>query len=85
MKDVTGPISIGLTTGNDGTEALADVPGIVRNISFSNIRASVVKPVTPPYAEGSDFRPAEFFSCITLEECLKSKDNNIICDFFFCE
>lgn len=67
MKDVTGPISIGLTTGNDGTEALADVPGIVRNISFSNIRASVVKPVTPPYAEGSDFRPAEFFSCITLD------------------
>ena len=25
------------------------------------------------------------FSCTTLEECLKSKDNNIICDFFFCE
>ena len=67
MKDVTGPISIGLTTGNDGVEALADMPGIVRNISFNNIRATVVKPVTPAYAEGNDFRPAEFFSCITLD------------------
>ncbi|MDP4283719.1 MAG: glycosyl hydrolase family 28 protein [Bacteroidota bacterium] len=67
MKNVTGPISIGLTTGHDGTEALADVPGIVRNISFNNIRATVVKPVTPPYAEGNDFHPAEFFSCITLD------------------
>jgi len=67
MNKVTGPISIGLTTGHDGTETLADVPGIVRNISFNNIRATVVKPAPLSYAEGNDYRPAEFFSCITLD------------------
>ena len=67
MKDVTGPISIGLGTGHDGSRKLSDEPGIVRNISFNNIRATVVKPVPLPDAEfESAYRPAEVFSCITL-------------------
>ena len=67
MRDVTGPISIGLGTGHDGGRNLEDVPGIVRNISFNNIRATVVKPVPLPDAEfQSAYRPAEVFSCITL-------------------
>lgn len=67
MKDVTGPISIGLSTGHDGSRKLSDEPGIVRNIAFNNIRATVVKPVPLPDAEfESAYRPPEVFSCITL-------------------
>ena len=42
MKDVTGPISIGLDSsrGSGGTAPV--VRGVVRNISFHGIRASVV-------------------------------------------
>lgn len=67
MKDVTGPISIGLgpqhTNAGPGTEG----PGIVRNISFSNIQATVVKPVQLREAEfTSNYNPGEIFSCIVL-------------------
>ena len=42
-------------------------PGIVRNISFSNIRATVAKPLPLTDAEYiSTYNPGEVFSCITL-------------------
>ena len=68
MKDVTGPISVNLgpqRSSNAGTTKRP--PGIVRNISFSNIRATVVKPVPLPDAEfPSAYRPGELLSCIVL-------------------
>jgi polygalacturonase len=96
MKDVTGPISIGLgprasrrppaaqssatnsaaagaatnltSQSESNTEADPNIPaGIVRNISFNNIRATVAKPV--PLADVpfvSNYNPGEVFSCITL-------------------
>jgi len=42
-------------------------PGIVRNISFNGIHATVSKPVRlPEVTFGSAFNPGEIFSCITL-------------------
>jgi Glycosyl hydrolases family 28 len=81
MKDVTGPISIGLgpqprraaqtpaanVTETNTTATQREKPGIVRNISFNGIRASVAKPV--PLADVpfvSAYNPGEIFSCITL-------------------
>lgn len=67
MKDVTGPISIGLGAHQPKPGEAPQVPGIVRNISFSNIRATVVKPVQLPDTEyTSKYNPGEIFSCITL-------------------
>ena len=70
LKNVTGPISIGLDSGRRGTsvETVQPVKGIVRNINFNGIRATVV-------AEGRQhedlpwpqkFRPGETRSCIVL-------------------
>lgn len=72
MKNVTGPISIGLSSAsrrNSGSsEKGSRPPGIIRNLSFSGIRATVV-------AEGrthddlpfpSSFRPGETRTCIVL-------------------
>ena len=70
MKDVTGPISIGLDSKprRPPTDGTVPPKGIVRNIAFNGIRATVV-------AEGrqhadlpfkSDFRPGELRSCIVL-------------------
>jgi Glycosyl hydrolases family 28 len=70
MKDVTGPISIGLDSSRRGSSAGNSQPtkGIVRNIAFNGIRATVV-------AEGRQhkdlpwpqkFRPGETRSCIVL-------------------
>jgi hypothetical protein len=68
MNGVTGPISIGL--GPQRPLASSDTPqkpGIVRNISFNNIRATVVKPVRlPDVSFGSNYNPGEIFSCIIL-------------------
>lgn len=67
MKDVTGPISIGLGTQKSSVNTTTDTPGIIRNISFSNIQATVVKPVPLRDAEfASKYNPGEIFSCITL-------------------
>ena len=70
MKEVTGPISIGLgpeNHPNDKTENMQRAPGIVRNISFNNIQATVVKPVQLRGAEfTSIYNPGEIFSCIVL-------------------
>jgi hypothetical protein len=70
LKDVTGPISIGLDSvsrrrANDTTPI---VRGVVRNISFNSICASVVafgrQHADLPFK--SDFRPGETRSCIVL-------------------
>ena len=70
LKNVTGPISIGLDSARRGTsvDTVQRVKGIVRNINFNGIRATVV-------AEGRQhedlpwpqkFRPGETRSCIVL-------------------
>jgi polygalacturonase len=76
MKDVTGPISIGngpqhhrQSAGSPENEAadLSRPPGIVRNISFNGIHATVAKPVPLPDCPfTSNYNPGEIFSCITL-------------------
>jgi polygalacturonase len=48
-------------------EDLAQATGIIRNISFSGIRAMVVKPFPLPESEWtSNYNPGEVFSCIGL-------------------
>jgi hypothetical protein len=48
-------------------EDLAQPTGIIRNISFSGIRATVVKPFPLPESEWtSNYNPGEVFSCIGL-------------------
>jgi hypothetical protein len=77
MSNVTGPISIGLgpqtrgaaQSGEDSAQAQrpAEAPGIVRNISFSGIHATVVDPVPlPDVPFPSAYRPGEFKTCIVL-------------------
>jgi polygalacturonase len=67
MKDVTGPISIGLGPQRPETGAPSQKPGMVRNISFNNIHAVVAKPVPLPDTEiGGRYNPGEVFSCIIL-------------------
>ena len=67
MRDVTGPISIGLGPGRRNSDHATETPGIIRNISFSNIQATVVKPVQLRDTEYfSQYNPGEVFSCITL-------------------
>jgi hypothetical protein len=68
MNGVTGPISIGLGPQRPlATGETPQKPGIVRNISFNNIRATVVKPVPlPDVSFGSNYNPGEKFSCIIL-------------------
>jgi hypothetical protein len=66
MKDVTGPISIGIGLNSRPGEG-DRAPGIVRNISFSGITATVVKPVRLRDVEfDSNYNPGEVFSCVTL-------------------
>jgi hypothetical protein len=70
MKNVTGPISIGLdsTRRNPNQNSAPPLKGVVRNITFNGIRASVV-------AQGKQhedlpwpqrFRPGETRQCIVL-------------------
>lgn len=82
MNGVTGPISIGLgphtrrrpaddvtsTNSPPASETAAtEAPGVVRNVSFSGIHATVVKPVPLPDCPFvSNYNPGEVFSCITL-------------------
>jgi len=67
MKDVTGPISIGLGPQRPQADSAPSKPGIVRNISFNGIHAVVTKPV-PLRDSGhpSGYNPGEMFSCIIL-------------------
>lgn len=67
MNKVTGPISIGLGPQRPEPGVAPPRPGIVRNISFHNIRATVVKPASlPDVAFESKYNPGEIFSCIIL-------------------
>ena len=83
MKDVTGPISLGLgpqpthaqsdaqathpATGSQASAPASQPTGILRNISFSGIHATVVKPVQLRDAEfTSNYNPGEVYSCIIL-------------------
>ncbi len=84
MKNVTGPISIGLgpraprrpgasqSAANPATNAPSNdsetaAPGIVRNISFRGIHATVTVPVPlPDVAFVSNYNPGEIKSCIGL-------------------
>jgi hypothetical protein len=56
------------SAGETNTEEDKSVPpGIVRNISFNNIRATVAKPQPLSDSEYmSNYNPGEIFSCITL-------------------
>jgi hypothetical protein len=66
MNGVTGPISIGLGPQREGGEQ-GMPPGVVRNISFSGIRATVTRPTMLPDAQfGGSSNPGEIFSCIIL-------------------
>jgi hypothetical protein len=70
LKDVTGPISIGLDSASRrrADDAAPLVKGVVRNVAFNGIRASVVatgrQHADLPFK--SDFRPGETRSCIVL-------------------
>jgi hypothetical protein len=83
LQDVTGPINISIgphsrrnRAGESGTPPTppprppdSDAsPGIIRNISFSNIHGTVTTnpPPLPDYPFSSDYRPGELHSCITL-------------------
>ena len=70
MKDVTGPISIGLdsTSRRSASDAAPRVKGVVRNIAFNGIRATVVA-VGRQHADlpfKSDYRPGETRTCVVL-------------------
>ena len=69
MKNVTGPISIGLdsTSRRRSEENLPPAKGIVRNIMFNGIRATVVagrQHEDLPFP--SVFRPGEYKTCVVL-------------------
>jgi hypothetical protein len=72
MRNVTGPIGIGFTGSsnqpNNNNATPETTPSFVRNISFSNIRATVVeKPVNHPDIHfGVNVFDGELNSCITL-------------------
>ena len=67
MKDVTGPISIGVGPQRSSAEPNGQEPGILRNISFSDIHATVVKPVQLRDTEHfSNYNPGEIYSCVVL-------------------
>ena len=70
LKDVTGPISIGLdsNTRRRADDTTPVVKGVVRNITFNGIRASVVA-VGRQHADlpfKTEYRPGETRSCIVL-------------------
>ncbi|MBV9148140.1 MAG: right-handed parallel beta-helix repeat-containing protein [Acidobacteria bacterium] len=76
MKDVTGPISIGLgprrpqamnnPNPSEPREATGP-PGVLRNISFSGIQATVVEPVEfEDVPSTSRYNPGELRSCIAF-------------------
>ncbi len=69
MKNVTGPISVCLGPRNrrPGQTELPPTEGIVRNISFRGIRATVSVPVQlPDVPFTSGYNPGEIKSCIGL-------------------
>jgi polygalacturonase len=84
LQDVTGPISISVgPSPRPDQSATAPqperAPGIVRNISFSNIRGTVVAdpPPLPGYPFSNSVRPGEIRSCIALSAIGDSIVENI--------
>ena len=56
-------------------------PGVVRNITFSNIRATVVTPVPlPDLPLTTDYRPGELKACITVNGAGEAFIENIVFD-----
>ncbi len=56
-------------------------PGVVRNITFSNIRATVVAPVPlPDLPLTTDYRPGELKACITVNGAGEAFIENIVFD-----
>jgi polygalacturonase len=90
MDRVTGPISLNLgprqRRNQPGPEAALpepqnETPGTLRNITFSNIRASVVTPAPNPDIQvPSGFRPGEMKSCIALNAVGGGVIENIVFD-----
>jgi polygalacturonase len=78
MKNVTGPIAMGLGPQSRGAVQSGEdpaaranrpreAPGIFRNISFNGIHATVVNPVPlPDVPFPSAYRPGEYKTCIVL-------------------
>jgi len=69
MKDVTGPISIGLSSRSrqQTTSPTPEEKGFVRNIRFSNIRATVVaQGQQSDFPWPQNYRPGETRQCIVL-------------------
>ena len=71
MKNVTGPITVGLDStrrNNTNTGAPQPVKGILRNISFNGIRATVVAEGRqhPDLPWPQKFRPGETRHCIVV-------------------
>ena len=69
MRNVTGPISLGLDSNyRRAANAQPRPKGVIRNLTFQNIRATVVSE-GGQYADmpfKNNFRPGETRSCITL-------------------
>ena len=95
LDDVTGPINVSVgprsnpgTPGTPSTSAAPvpppddRAPGIVRNVSFSNIHGAVTTnpPPLPGYPFTSDYRPGELHNCITLNAVGGSIVENITFD-----
>ena len=68
MKNVTGPITIGLDSARRDSSSLPSVKGIVRNISFNGIRGFVVAEGKqhPDLPWPQKFRPGETRQCIVV-------------------
>src|SRR5689334_10506569 len=68
MRNVTGPIGIGFSGPGSSNNNEPSTRSFIRNISFNNIRATVVaQPVDhPDIAFGVSIRDGEKNSCITL-------------------
>ena len=69
MRNVTGPIGIGFSGGNNNNNNNPNqTPSFVRNISFNNIRATVIeKPINhPDIPFDVSVKDGEQNSCITL-------------------
>jgi hypothetical protein len=71
MDNVTGPISVGLDSTmhrRSAPEGAAPTPGIVRNLAFRGIRATVVslRGQYPEMQFGTGIHPGEERTCLTL-------------------
>jgi hypothetical protein len=77
MRNVTGPISIGVGPREHPSESeSASSAGVVRNISFNGIHGNVVVPVPlPDVPIISNYNPGEIRSCIALNAVEGTMEN----------